>query len=775
MSAPFASMSLPAHSTRSIRPIEHVLADCSPLLAYSLALLTGLAVVWRLFPATFLAGHGQMFDIGDAAQHVSGWWFYVKDSWHLPLLHTSRLSFPEGVSIAFTDSIPLAALLFKPFAAWLPAHFHYIGLWHAVAFVTQALAAVFLIRSLGVRHAWGAVVAAIFALTWPALLFRLGHTSLLTHAVVLMALGFYVRGRSGQWESALQGLARQPPRQSLTPSSQWSMRWTLAAFTVLHLIALLLHPYLLAMAFAIFTAWVLDLALTQSANASTPWPRRIAAALATLIASVAVVVLAAMAVGYGGGSTVAVGYGIYSMNLAAPFCGGRFLDCVPAALSSQPLAAYHFVDATTGQYEGYNYLGLGLGLILLIALPLYARKLPGLVRRSPALFLILLAMAVYSLSNRIYWQQTELLSFDLPASLRRLADTFRSSGRFFWPVGYAVLFLGLAALLRRRSAWAVAVVAAATLLQWADTGPLRARIQHAVAAPPVDDLSAWAPLMAGVDTIRLYPPYDCDRTEAATYLHWQRMAGFYGKTIDTGYISRPSTACRLRAHELDQAPADKTLYVTAASRVFDMPQGFITAAQQGQCIQKDKVVACGPAVAKLAQAGAGNTGVQSLGSQNTAVQLTGDQQAHAQVAGAKPVPTLPLSDRLNWPATDLPTLIGVLQGDALVPRNPAVAGFLSFGPYAAVPTELPPTNVRIDLDYSSQAPAGQVVGHWDVVLGSTVLAEGDLSGSNGERRTISQVVSLADRQPGRLEVRTRFDAKGDLRLYGIAAAPDRAK
>ncbi len=507
-----------------------------------------------------------------------------------------------------------------------------------------------------------------------------------------------------------------------------------------------MHPYLLTMAFGIFTAWLLDEAISHGTLSSTPWPRRLVTAIATLALSAALVVAAALTVGYGGGSTVAVGYGIYSMNLAAPLCGGRFIDCVPQALASQPLAAYHFVDATTGQYEGFNYLGLGLWVVLLIALALHARSLPRLLSRHAALFTILLVMAVYALSNRVFWQQTELLSVDLPAWLRRATDTFRASGRFFWPAGYALLFLGLAALLRRRSLWALGIVAVALGLQWTDTGPLRARIQQMASVPPVDDLSAWAPVMAGIDDIRLYPPYDCDRTEPATYLHWQRLAGFYGKRIDTGYISRPSTACRLRAHEFDIPPTGRTLYVTAAARVFDMPKGFVTAAQRDQCIQMDKVVACGPIISRT-----------------------------SLIPGARAIPVLPLSDRLNWRARDLPTLVGVLKDDALVPRDAATPGILSYGPYAAVPTELPPIPVRIALDYASQAPVGQEVGRWDVMLGATLLAEGKLVGTDGARQTIEHVISLADRPAGRLEVRTHFLAKGDLRLYGIAAAAASAK
>jgi hypothetical protein len=64
-------------------------------------------------------------------------------------LETKLLNAPEGANIAFTDSIPLVALALKPFRHWLPIGFHYIGAWHTVAYILQAVAAVFLVRSVG--------------------------------------------------------------------------------------------------------------------------------------------------------------------------------------------------------------------------------------------------------------------------------------------------------------------------------------------------------------------------------------------------------------------------------------------------------------------------------------------------------------------------------------------------------------------------------------------------------------------------------------------------
>src|SRR5690554_985993 len=81
--------------------------------AYPLALLLAAGMVLYLYPSGFLAGQGAYFVTGDAASHISGWLFFREDQWRFPLLHSVRLNAPEGVSIAFTDSIPLVALLQK--------------------------------------------------------------------------------------------------------------------------------------------------------------------------------------------------------------------------------------------------------------------------------------------------------------------------------------------------------------------------------------------------------------------------------------------------------------------------------------------------------------------------------------------------------------------------------------------------------------------------------------------------------------------------------------
>jgi len=134
--------------------------------------------------------------IGDSATHYMGWEFFR---------HTSLLQWPLGLnpklgldissSIAFTDSIPLAAFIFKPFNFLLPATFQYLGLWILVCFILQVYLAARLLSNFLTDQIQIALGSIFIALS-PVLLYRLvhdgyGHIALVSHFLILGALNLY--------------------------------------------------------------------------------------------------------------------------------------------------------------------------------------------------------------------------------------------------------------------------------------------------------------------------------------------------------------------------------------------------------------------------------------------------------------------------------------------------------------------------------------------------------------------------------------------------------
>ena len=134
--------------------------------------------------------------IGDSATHYMGWEFFR---------HTSLLQWPLGLnpklgldissSIVFTDSIPLAAFIFKPFKFLLPATFQYLGLWILVCFILQVYLAARLLSNF-LTDQIQIVLGSIFIAFSPVLLYRLvhdgyGHIALVSHFLILGALNLY--------------------------------------------------------------------------------------------------------------------------------------------------------------------------------------------------------------------------------------------------------------------------------------------------------------------------------------------------------------------------------------------------------------------------------------------------------------------------------------------------------------------------------------------------------------------------------------------------------
>ena len=101
------------------------------------------------------------------------------------------------------------------------------------------------------------------------------------------------------------------------------------------------------------------------------------------------------------------------------------------------------------------------------------RQTLALLRRHWALVLVCLCLTVFAVSNVVTANGATLFTLPLPHALVRLATTFRSSGRLFWP-GYYLIFLScLVFLLRRLPSvrWAALGLAVLAAVQLWDISP----------------------------------------------------------------------------------------------------------------------------------------------------------------------------------------------------------------------------------------------------------------------------------------------------------------
>ena len=406
-------------------------------------MLLGVLAALLVLPPGVLTGYWAVPG-GDQAQTLAGHLAYQADGWRWPLLTTDRLFWPQTVSIAMTDSNPLFSLAGK---LWTHATgqgpVNLLGVFLGLCWLLQPVAAVYAMRGLG-AGLLPCLVAGAMAACWPALLVRMGHINLCAHFLVLLALGLAFR------------LLRNP-----APTLR---RWVWPA--VLLMGAVLTHPYLFQLCAA-----VLGAVAVQSAWRRPPgWWRDGAGFLAAGV--LAVGVLTVLSGPIGGGDK---GFTFFSMNLLSPFVPQR---------SGVFGAGLPVVDATGGQYEGYNWLGAGTLLLVVAALARRAWPRPG------ALVLVLVGLTLLSLSSVVYAGPVKLI--DLGAKpWEDVFGSFRSAGRAFWPVGYAVLLGAVAAVGRMDRRVAVPLLLGAAVLQVVDVVPLAREARAAwaygsgIAAPPV--------------------------------------------------------------------------------------------------------------------------------------------------------------------------------------------------------------------------------------------------------------------------------------------------
>ena len=146
--------------------------------------------------------------IGDSATHYMGWEFFR---------HTALLQWPLGLnpkfgldissSIAFTDSIPIGALILKPFSFLLPSTFQYLGIWILLCFILQTYLAARLLSHFLADQIQIALGSVFIALS-PVLMYRLvhdgyGHIALASQFLILGALNLYFAKELKSWWWAL--------------------------------------------------------------------------------------------------------------------------------------------------------------------------------------------------------------------------------------------------------------------------------------------------------------------------------------------------------------------------------------------------------------------------------------------------------------------------------------------------------------------------------------------------------------------------------------------
>ena len=494
---------------------------------------------------------------GDWQGHFLGWHFFRHEPWQWPPGIIGGLYEPIGTSLGFMDSIPVAAFLLKPFEAWLPNPFQYLGLWFLLCFALQGCFGALVISTWTPRPLLQ-IAGAMLIVLLPTLFFRIAHPALSSHWLLLWALWL-------NW--------RRPP----------SSRNDAAQHAVLGLVSALVHPYLAVMVLGLVGALAAGRLIQPDG-----FPR-------------------SQAIRSGAFAACALVLGWWAsglFTLASPqdllAAGGDFSMNLLSLVNPGPNSAFlpGFLFYSGNQWDGYQYLGLGVLLLCVVAAPLAIRN-GAWPRRSLPLLFVLLGCTLYAITPLVAAGKTVL--FDLREELGPVG-VFRSTGRFFWPVAYALVAgaIGVVAT-RLQPRTATALLIGALGLQAADVHKWWWQVHDGARSREFFEWSnlmpstEWSELLPHYRHLRLYSPEFCRGQVPVPPAVAAYHAGLHGLSINDGYAARvdavkQADVCRQLRDDFARGWLDdSTVYLLAPAFVAEFRNRTGAAAE---CREIDRLTVC---------------------------------------------------------------------------------------------------------------------------------------------------------------------------------------
>jgi hypothetical protein len=445
---------------------------------------------------------------GDLTMHFLGWSFYRNDPWTFPIGKFTSYGYPNGNTVTYTDSIPLFAIPLKLLNPILPKKFQYFGLWELFCFAMQGIFAGLLLN-LWSKNRWVTLIGVVFFIFSPIMLRRVfTHCALSGHWIILYSWYLFFKAKKNKISI---------------------LSWMLAC-----ILATLINPYFTGMVLMIYLGYEFDEAYKN---------RKILTNIKRCLLLILIFIIIGWVSGflYLGTSVSANGFGYYSMNLNAlwnPLEWSKIIKALPAA--------------TPGQYEGYNYLGLGMIFLLLTAIFFRIKNRNSFagwqeLKKQPGILVIIIPLFILAISNKITFGNHVLLDIPLPHKVGDLCAIFRSSGRMFWPVFYLIYLFSFGTLCQQftgKNSRRILLLLLFTMLvfQIGDMSHglknIRKRSSVRIIYQSPLQSGFWKEAAQKYRHIAILPPNPKVKNDLSDYNTIALYAVKNGMTINTGYFSR---------------------------------------------------------------------------------------------------------------------------------------------------------------------------------------------------------------------------------------------
>lgn len=371
----------------------------------------------------------------DLTQHYIGWRAYRDSSWHFPIGMIDNLSYPNDISVIFTDSIPIFAVLFKMLSPILPSNFQYFGIWGLLCFVLQIVVA-YKILSGYIRDKISLLLSSVLFLFVPVIFQRMYyHSALAGHWVILLGFAIFF---------------------SIAKNDFVFGKKIYIEIAILAIVSSGVHMYFVLMNAMIAVGVTVLLAIKKT---------NILKCIGVILLYVVIAVLNIALLGGFSGKAGATqeGLGEYALNLIGFINPEGNYEGVARILNPMPVLAM-WAD------EGYAYLGMGVIILLCLSVGVVIinKKIRSWIRdniRAVTVFLLVNLVAfVFAVSPRIALGRIELVNIPLPSILYNIWSIFRATGRLSWIIIYSVILCSAIIVCKGLKKWLVYAILSVCLI-----------------------------------------------------------------------------------------------------------------------------------------------------------------------------------------------------------------------------------------------------------------------------------------------------------------------
>ena len=442
---------------------------------------------------------------GDPSTSYLGWQFFRKTPlFQFPIGASPNYGVGFSSSIMFTDSVPLIAIPLKYLSFLLPHEFQYFGLWILAAFVLQAWFA-WKMLSHFISNLPIVLFGVMLFTNAPTLIYRMvhegsGHIGFIGQFLILWAICLYL---------------------DEVPTKKWMPILVITPLIWIGFIPIVLILYVCGITQQIYSR-------------SIPLENKVVAMFVSVL-STSILVIGTLWLT--GGLEVSEfadsGFGYYRTSLTS-----LFDPQIPGLFSfSQIIPNLHNLP---GSQEGFAFLGVPSLFLIFACFIFFNKNNPLFKRKHLYLYIGVIGMGVFSLSNRISILGRELFVYPIPREVLQIISPFRASGRFVWPLVYVAMLFAITSISglltnKRRLLTLLLLVLAAT--QLIDSMPLYRNVRDRysiIAFTPRLTSPMWDALAQNYDHIVAIPPLNND----PGWFELALLADKWGMSTNTTYLAR---------------------------------------------------------------------------------------------------------------------------------------------------------------------------------------------------------------------------------------------